>query len=105
MEDIIQSIMKAEKEAAQIKSDAQVKAAQILESAQAEAQTLEQTAAEENKTYRETQLNAARVQADKEYEFTLREKENDARAYCENALLESGVAVGEIIGRIVRGDY
>lgn len=104
MDDIIKSITKAETEAAQMKSNAQEKAARILDAAQVEVQRLEQNAAEENKTYREMQINAAVAQADKEYEFTLREKEKDARAYCEAVLLESGAAVAEIIGRIVRGD-
>lgn len=104
MEDIIKSIKKAEEEAAQIKSDALLKAAQILEDAQMETNRLERVAAEENKEYRETQLKSAHAQADREYEFTLRERENQAQTYCEAALLDSGAAVGKIIGRILSGD-
>ena len=104
MEDIIKSIKKAEEDAAQMKSDALAKAAQILENAQAEAQRMESAAMEANKEYREQQLLKARAQADKEYEFTLREKEKEARAYCEGALLNSAASVEKIVGRIISGD-
>lgn len=103
-EDIIKAITEAEEQAARIKSDALAEAAQILQDAQAEASRLEKFSAEENKQYREMQIKAANAQADKEYEFTLKEKEKEAKAYCENALLQSDASVGKIIGRILGGD-
>ena len=103
-EEIIKSITAAEEQAAQMKRTALEKAAQILSEAQTQATRLEASAAEECKAYRETQSRNALADAEKEYEATMRAKEQQAKEYCEEALAKSGASVGNMIGRILGGD-
>lgn len=102
-EEIIKSIAQAEAQATELKREATEKAARTIEDAEKQAAALEKSNAEVCRAYRESQTSSALEDAEKEYRAALRAKENEAKAYCEKALLESEACVEEIVGRIVRG--
>ena len=103
-EDIIKSITIAETEAEQIKTDALEKAAAIMAAAEEKVIKKERSATESFKAYRETQMKQAIEQADMQYEKTIAENLQKAKAYCEKTLQDSETHIGEIVRRIISGD-
>lgn len=103
-EEIIKSITNVEAEAELIKAEAHEKAAAILSGAENEVAQKEQASVENCKKYREEAWKKALAEADSAYEKTLNEKANEARAYCEEALQSAEPYIGNIVGRIIRGN-
>ena len=103
-EEIIKMITDAEKQAAEIKRSANERAAKILLEAEEQASRKEKSSADVCKAYKETQMNAAKKEAEIAYENSLLESEKNAKSYCAQALDSAEVSVAEIVGRIVRGD-
>jgi vacuolar-type H+-ATPase subunit H len=102
--DILQEIHAAETQAAEIKRNAAEQAARLYADAQAQAAHSEETNAEVCKAYVDTQIKAARAQAEKNYEETVNAKRKEAQAYCAKALENAETLVNDIVGRIIRGN-
>ena len=103
-EDIIKAITEAEAQASLIKKEAQEKATAIVAEATLRASETENKSAELCKSYRETQVKEMQENAEKEYQTTIREKTEEAKAYCEKALANAQASTEKIVGRIVRGN-
>ena len=103
-EDIIKTITAAESEAAEIKRVAQENATRILAETQQTAQGIENSAADTSKAYVAEQIQKARKDAETEYTAAMQKQEKDAKAYCEAALQNAESSVGQIVGRVLRGN-
>lgn len=102
--EIVKSITEAEAQALELKRVEAERAAQIVAQAQQQAARTESSSEEVCKAYRETQLKAARAEAEANYQSVLKTKEKEAREYCAKILEKADENVREIVRRIVSGD-
>lgn len=103
-EEIIQAITAAEERAAEIRKSAAEQAARILVEAENQAANSEKSSAEVCKAYAESQLKAARAEAEKCYTDRIEEQKRQSKEDCENILQNAENSVTEIVGRIVGGN-
>ena len=103
-EEIIKSITQAEETAAEIKRVATEKAAAIIAEATERAANTESAAVEVCRAYKESQIKAAHAEAESAYTETVTKNTESAKSYCAKALAESDSVIGNIVGRIIRGD-
>ena len=103
-EEIIKSITQAEEKAAEIKRAATEKAATVIAEATESATNTENAAVEVCRAYKESQIKGAYAEAERAYTETVTKNTEAAKSYCAKALAEADTVIGEIVGRIIRGD-
>lgn len=104
MEEILDTIIKAEQEAEQIKNSARLRAAEIIEKAEKRAAEIEKKSVEECKLLKEKKIAEAQKKAQADYESELAEKSAQAKEYADGVLKKCAAVADKIVGGIVRGD-
>ena len=103
MEDnILQSIEKAEKSAADIKAQAQDKATKIIAAAEKSAADISRSSEAECAAYREKALKDAEILAEKNYEKKIQGSRAEAQSYADSLLNVASIHVTAIVGRLVK---
>lgn len=103
-EEIIKSITQAEEKAAEIKRVATEKAATIIAEATEKAANTEGAAVDVCRAYKESQIKGAHAEAERADAETIAKNTDAAKSYCANAFAEADAVIGDIVGRIIRGD-
>lgn len=103
MQDILKSIIDAEKRAAEIKAEAQQRAALIAQNAEERAAEIARLSEAECKAYREKAVKEAIEEAQKRYDGEITIRRAEAAKYAADRLKTTDNIVGEIVRRIVRG--
>lgn len=103
MQDILESINAAEKQAADIKEQARKKASEILESAETRAVEILTLSEVECKSLREKGLKDAEETSLKNYNEEITAKRAEAAKYASDRLKGCDNLVVEIVRRVVRG--
>ena len=104
MEDIIKSVNEAERQAEEIKLGAEQKAAQILADAEKRASEILKEGEEKLKIYREEQLKLAQATSEKEYKKAIADNSAKAQEYTNSLIEKTKIQVGEVVGRVSRGN-
>ncbi len=102
MEDIVQAIVEAEREAAAQKARAQTRAAEIVADADRRAADIVRASEEACKQLREEIVARAEEQAEAEYDAAIRVSRAEAEQYANEALEFSEVHVCNIVGRLTK---
>lgn len=103
-DEVIRSIIEAEREAVRIKQEASLKASEILKQAEANVTAEEKRTEEECKRYREEKIKAAKFASEKAYNEKIKESSDKAYDYAEDILKNIQPHVDEIMRRFLSGD-
>ena len=103
-EEILQAIHSAEEQAAQIKATAIEKSEKILLEAEVKTQEIERKSLDECKAVLEASQKAAKLDAQGKYDEMIKNKTQEAKEYCAQALKNADNLVSEIVRRLVSGN-
>ena len=100
-DEMIKAITDAEARAVAIKNEANEKAEALLLDAQAQVVSLKSSSEEVLKAYKDTQLAAAKNQAELAFNEEIAKSKKEAQAYASNVIKNADTAVIDIVGRVI----